>query len=215
MLEKIITRDSAKESIYYLKRSLTYFKPYKLRIALSLLAMGIVAAASAYTAFLVQPALDEIFINKNEQALITIPFLVIMAFGVKGFFRVIQTYQMRFCALKVLESLRNDLYTKIIRLPIEFYDSNRVGLLMSRIINDVDLIRNSIPELIMIVRHALTMIALLFVVFYRDAYLATWAIIILPLALFPLVYLGKKTAQTSPQESKEDCGHLLNSAGDI
>jgi subfamily B ATP-binding cassette protein MsbA len=110
---------------------------------------------------------------------------------------------MRFCALKVLESLRNDLYAKIIRLPIEFYDRNRVGFLMSRIINDVDLIRNSIPELIMIVRHALTMIALLFVVFYRDAYLATWAIIILPLALFPLVYLGKKLRKLARKNQKK------------
>lgn len=209
--EKIISRNSIKETSYYLRRSLAYFRPYKFRIIISMLAMGLVAAASAYTAFLVKPALDEIFINKNEDALITIPLLVILAFAVKGFFRVIQSYQMRFCALKVLERLRNDLYFKIIRLPIEFYDTNRVGILMSRIINDVDLIRSSVPELIMIVRHVLTMIALLFVVFYRDVYLATWAIIILPLALFPLIYLGKKLRKLARknQEKIADISSIL------
>jgi len=179
-------------SWYYLQRSSRYFRPYTPRIVFSVVSMGLVAASTAAAAFLVQPALDEIFINKDKQALMTIPFLVVLVFAVKGFFQVMQTYQMQFCALKVLEELRNELFAKMIRLPMTFFEQSRVGMLMSRIINDVNLIRNSIPEIIMLLRHVLTMVGLLFVAFYRDAYLASLAVIVLPVALFPVVYFGKK-----------------------
>jgi len=99
---------------------------------------------------------------------------------------------MKYCGFKVLEQLRNELYSKLVRLPIKFYDNNHVGVLMSRIINDVNLIQSSLPQLIMIFRQILTMIALLFVVFYRNSSLAIWALIILPLALYPIVFLGNK-----------------------
>ncbi len=185
-------KEKLENSLYYLKRSSRYFKPYTRRIVFSILSMGAVAASTGAVAFLVQPALDEIFINKDKQALMTIPFLVVLVFAVKGFFEVMQTYQMQFCALKVLEELRNELFAKMVRLPMTFFEQSRVGMLMSRIINDVNLIRNSIPEIIMLVRHVLTMVGLIFVAFYRDAYLASLAMFVLPVALFPVVYFGKK-----------------------
>ena len=185
-------KEKLENSLYYLKRSSRYFKPYTRRIIFSILSMGAVAASTGAVAFLVQPALDEIFINKDKQALMTIPFLVVLVFAVKGFFEVMQTYQMQFCALKVLEELRNELFAKMVRLPMTFFEQSRVGMLMSRIINDVNLIRNSIPEIIMLVRHVLTMVGLIFVAFYRDAYLASLSMFVLPVALFPVVYFGKK-----------------------
>ncbi len=181
-----------KNTWYYTKRCLQYFRPYIFRIVMSIISMGVVAACTGAAAYLVQPALDEIFINKNKQALMTIPLLVILVFALKGIFRMIQIYQMQYSAFKVLEQLRNELYSKMIRLPVEFFERNQVGMLMSRIVNDVNLIRNSIPEIIMLLRQVLTMIALVFVAFYRDAYLATFAILVLPIALFPVVYFGKK-----------------------
>lgn len=190
--KKLIKKETIQNSFYYLKRSAQYFKPYTVHLILALISMIFVGGLTAYAAYLVQPALDDIFINKDKQALITIPFLVVLVFGAKGFFRVIQTYQMQFCGIKVLERLRNDLYAKILRLPISYFEHNRVGMLMSRIINDVNLLRNSIPEIIMLIRQVITMFGLIFVAFYRDAYLATWAIVVLPLAFFPIVYFGRK-----------------------
>ncbi|MFP4258688.1 MAG: ABC transporter ATP-binding protein [Desulfovermiculus sp.] len=192
IIKKPFTKEDIKTSLYFLKRIAHYFKPYKLRIIFSVVAMGFVAACTAAAAYLVQPALDQIFINKDKQALMVIPFLVVLVFALKGFFRVIQTYQMQYCALRVLEELRNDLQAKMIRLPMSFFEQSQVGMLMSRIINDVNLIRSSIPEVIMLIREIMTMFALIFVAFYRNAYLATWAILVLPLALYPVIYFGKK-----------------------
>lgn len=192
IIKKPFSKEDVQTTLYFLRRIAQYFRPYTMRIVFSVVAMGFVAASTAAAAYLVQPALDQIFINKDKQALVVIPFLVVLVFALKGFFRVIQTYQMQYCALRVLEELRNALQTKMLRLPMGFFEQSQVGMLMSRIINDVNLIRSSIPEVIMLIREVMTMFALIFVAFYRNAYLATWAIVVLPLALYPVIYFGKK-----------------------
>ena len=205
------TRENMRHTLYFLKRVARYFQPYWLRLVFSVLSMGVVALCTGYSAFLVKPALDEIFINKDEQALKTIPLLVILVFALKGGFRVLQTYQMQYCAFKVLEHLRNELYAKIVRLPMVFYEHSQVGMLMSRIVNDINLIRNSVPEIIMLFRHVLTMLALLFVAFYRDPYLSGWSMVVLPLALGPVVYFGRKLRKLSRrnQEKLADISSIL------
>ncbi len=196
---------------FYFKRTLKYFKPYTIRIFFSIISMMIVAGCTAYAAYLVQPALDKIFIQKDVHALKTIPILVIIVFAVKGFFRVVQSYEMQYCAMKVLETLRNDLYERIIRLPMVFFEENRVGMLMSRIINDVNLLRNSVPEIINLIKEFFTVIGLTFVAFYRDPYLATWAIVIFPVAVYPIVYFGRKLRKLGRknQEKIADISNIL------
>jgi subfamily B ATP-binding cassette protein MsbA len=204
-------KEEVHNTLYYIKRCGQYFKPYTPRIVFSMVSMAIVGGCTAYSAFLVQPALDKIFINKNTEALKTIPLLVVAIFAVKGFFMLMQNYQMQYCAHRVLQELRDELYSKMLRLPVSFFEQNRVGMLMSRIINDVNLIRSSIPELIMLVRHVFTMIALIFVAFYRDAFLASLAVIVLPVALFPVIYFGQKLRKVGRknQEKIADISTIL------
>lgn len=189
---KLTSEIKVVHSLKLFKRCLSYFWPYKFRIFISLISMAIVAACSAAAAFLVKPALDDIFINKDKQALIFIPIALVVVFIIKGIFRFLQNYEMNYCGLKVLETLRNELHSKIVRLPIYFFDENQTGMLMSRILSDVTLIRASLPSLVMLIRQVLTMLGLLFVVFYRDPYLATFAVLVLPIAVYPFIYFGKK-----------------------
>src|SRR6056297_3632338 len=173
------------------KRVFSYFKPYKLRISLALIAMVVAAACSGATAFLVKPALDEIFINKDKTALAIIPALIVGVFLLKGLARFVQNYEMNVSGLKVLEKLRQELYEKIIYLPVRFFDDNQIGNLMARILNDVTQVRSSLPALVRISREALTMVGLLGVVFYRDPFLATIAVVVLPITLYPFYYFGQ------------------------
>lgn len=184
--------DRLKTRSYYVQRCLGYFLTYKWRLLISIISMILVAGSSGFMALLVKPILDDIFINKDLQALTLIPLLIIVLFAIRGVFLFLQLYQMQYCALRVLEQLRNELYSKIICYPLNYFEGNYVGMLMSRIINDVEEIRRSIPQIIMLGRHTLTMVVLFGVAFYRDLFLATWALVILPLVIFPLFYLGKK-----------------------
>lgn len=180
------------ETTLLLRRSLRYFWPYKFHIAVAFAALGVVAACTAGAAYLVQPALDEIFIKKDKSALMFVPLLLVGVFVAKGSSLFIQKFLMSYCGFKVLERLRYELYAKIICLPVDFFGEARVGMLMSRIINDVNLISSSLPELLRITQHSLTMIGLIGLIMHRDPVLAFWACLVFPLAIYPVVYFGRK-----------------------
>ena len=169
-----------------------YFLPFKLHTVAAFAALGVVALSTAGAAYLVQPALDEIFIKKDEAALMYIPLLLIGVFVAKGVGLFIQKFLMSYCGIKVLERLRYELFAKIICLPLDFFGETRVGMLMSRIISDVNLISSSLPELIRMVQHILTMIGLTGLIIYRDPKLAFWACLVFPLAVYPVIYFGRK-----------------------
>jgi subfamily B ATP-binding cassette protein MsbA len=175
-----------------LKRSLGYFLPYKLHILAAFCGLGVVALCTAGAAYLVQPALDDIFIKKDRTSLMFIPLLLIGLFLAKGVGLFIQKFLMSYCGLKVLERLRYELFAKIICLPVDFFGETRVGMLMSRIISDVNLISASLPELIRIIQHTLTMTGLIGLTIYRDPKLAFWACLVFPLAIYPVIFFGKK-----------------------
>ena len=180
------------QSLKLMRRCMTYFLPYKLYIVAAFAALGIVALSTAGAAYLVQPALDEIFIKKDETALMYIPLLLIGVFVAKGAALFIQKFLMSYCGIKVLEQLRYELFAKIICLPLDFFGETRVGMLMSRIISDVNLISSSLPELIRMAQHVLTMIGLTGLIIYRDPKLAFWACLVFPLAVYPVIYFGRK-----------------------
>ena len=174
------------------KRCLGYFLPYKVLIALSLLSLGAVAACTAAAAFLVKPALDDVFIAQDERALQVIPVLLFLAVMGMSLFQFLQNYLMNYCGLRVLQQLRNELYFRFTSLPVKFFDHNRVGMLMSRIINDVNLLKSSLPHFIDLIRDFLTMLGLLVVLFYQDARLATISLIIFPLAVYPFIHFSNR-----------------------
>jgi ATP-binding cassette, subfamily B, bacterial MsbA len=184
-------------SIALLKRALRYFLPYKYRIAVSLVSTLLVAASTTSIAFLVKPALDEIFINKDIRALSLLPLVIVLVFFTKGLFTFLKDYNLNYCGIRVLERLRNELHEKMINLPVGFFDENRTGMLMSRILNDVSEIRSSLPSMIQFLTHLATMAGLLGVVFYRDPFLATLAVLVLPISFYPFLYFGKKLRKLS------------------
>lgn len=197
-----------------LKRCMGYFAPYKLRITLALVSMALVAGASTYSAYLSQPAWDEIFDSHDEAALIVYPALFVITFLVKGLFRYLQNYLMRMCGLQVLERLRNDLHEKILRLPMGFFDDTQVGMLQSRIIMDVNMIRNSLPAVIMLIRSSLEVVGYMGVAVYMNPKLASMAIFIFPLAVYPVIFFGKKLRKIGRRNQSKisDISVILNEA---
>lgn len=167
-------------------RVFRYFLPYKWAMLVALIASGVVSATTAGTAWLIKPALDDIFIRQDAQALVYVPLAFIALTAFKGLGRYVQNWCMHFSALRVLETLRQELFHKIITLPLPFYEEAQVGALMSRVINDVGMIRQSLPAFIQIIRQVITMISLLYVVFQQNFELACWALVVLPVAGFPL-----------------------------
>jgi subfamily B ATP-binding cassette protein MsbA len=172
-------------------RTLKYFLPYRWHIVLGFISSLFVSAATAGSAWLIKPALDQIFIEKNAQALLYVPFAFIILTFVKGLGRYVQSWTMNYSALHVLETLRKELFHKIVWLPMRFYEESHIGVLMARILNDVMMIRQSLPAFVQMIRQILTMIGLMGVVFHQDFRLACMAIIALPLAGAPFVWFSR------------------------
>jgi subfamily B ATP-binding cassette protein MsbA len=184
--------DQRNNTFWLMKRSLSYFMPYKLHIALAMCGLGVVAACTAGAAYLVQPALDEIFIKKDATALMFVPLLLVGVFLARAWGFSYRSSSCPTAASRCWSALRYELFAKIICLPVDFFGETRVGMLMSRIISDVNLISASLPELIRIVQHSLTMTGLIGLTIYRDPKLAFWACLVFPLAIYPVVYFGRK-----------------------
>jgi len=177
---------------HLIMRCLGYFMPHKVKVLAAFLSMFVVAGCTAAMAYLVKPAIDQIFVNRDVEALKLLPFMIMGVMVTKCCFRFVQTYYMNSVGMRVIEALRNDLYEKIVVLPMRFYEESQVGMLMSRILNDVVEIRNSVPSLVMLIREVFEVAGLIGVVFYQDAELAFYAVVVVPIAAYPLVYFGKK-----------------------
>ncbi len=189
------------------KRILEYVKPYWIRILIaSLCAIG-VSGATAAVAWLVQPALDKIFIQKNLQMLMLIPFAILIMYFLKGVFNYYQSYLMRYVGNRVIMDMRNDLYSHLTVMPIQFYNEHSTGKLMSRLLNDVSIINNAASTSIKdLVQNLITVIALLGVVFYQDWRLAAISCLVLPFAYYPIIKLGRKLRRVSRKGQEEISG---------
>src|SRR3972149_4171068 len=125
------------------QRILKYVKPYWIRILIaSICAIG-VSGTTAAAAWLVQPALDKIFIQRNVQLLLMIPFVILIIYFIQGICNSYQSYLMRYVGNRVIMDMRNNLYSHIAVMPMQFYTEHSTGKLMSRLLNDVGIINNA------------------------------------------------------------------------
>lgn len=183
---------SKAKSLVLARRILAYFWPYKWYILLSFLCLSLVSACTAGTAWLIRPAMDKIFIEHNEKALLIVPAAYILLTLLKGVGRFGQNVCMTYSALNALRVIRMQVFAKIIRLPLGYFEKSEVGTLMAHITSDVGVMQSSLPACITIIRQTLTMLGLLGVVFYQNAVLAAWSLIVLPIAGLPLVWFSRK-----------------------
>jgi subfamily B ATP-binding cassette protein MsbA len=180
------------------KRLLQYVKPYRMKLVLAMLCMVFVALSTAASAWLVQPAMDKIFIDKDMRMLFLIPAFIVGLYLLKGMFYYGQAYLMSFVGQRIVADLREKLYHHLQYLSLSFFTKTPTGILISRLTNDVTLIQGAVSSaLTSVLRDSFTIITLTVVVFYRDWKLACIAAIILPLAAIPIVKFGQKLRKFS------------------
>lgn len=180
------------------KRLLRLARPHLSKFIIAMLCMLVVGATTSALAFLVKPALDEIFLKKNADMLKWIPLGVILIYIVKGGCSYLQTIIMNFIGQRVVTDLRADLYRKIQLQSLSFFTRNPTGTLMSRITNDVGYVQGAVSEAVTsLFKDSFTLVSLIFVIFYRDWQLAIIATCIFPLAVYPIAKFGQKMRQVA------------------
>lgn len=193
-------------------RLVRYLKPYRARLGAAFVCSGLVAAFSGAYAWLVKPVLDEIFINKNESLLILLPLALFLVSVLKSIFNYGQNYLMNYVGNQVITDIRQELFGKLIRLPIPYHDVNTSGRLVSRVVNDVSMMANAVAGVLKdIFQQGLTFLAMMGVVFYQNWQLAGLSVIVIPLSVFTMVRMGKRlrALAASGQERMGDMASTL------
>ncbi|HPX10775.1 MAG TPA: ABC transporter ATP-binding protein, partial [Syntrophales bacterium] len=175
------------------KRLLGLAKPHAGKFLIALLLMLVVGLSTAGLAFLVKPALDDIFFEKKASMLYLIPLAILAIYFIKGVCSYGQAVLMNYIGQRIVTDLRNDLHRHIHRQSLYFFQSHPTGTLMSRITNDVNLIQNAVSEaLTSLMKDSFSLIGLVFVIFYRDWQLAIIAAFVFPLTIYPIAKFGEK-----------------------
>ena len=186
---------------------------YWKRLLLAALCMVVVAGANGAMAFLVKPVMDDIFIARDRQMLVLIPALAILVFFLKGAGAYGSEYLMNHIGERIIRELRDRLYDKVLDLPISYIQKEKTGTLMSRITNDVNVVKGMVSTAVVsLFRDSFSVVAFLFVIFYRDWKLACGAFIVLPLAFYPILVFGRRIRRfsTGSQETMADLNAFLH-----
>jgi len=190
------------------RKIIVMIKDNKLRLLSAMFLMIIVAATTSATAFLIKPVLDDIFFKKDMHMLKIIPLVVLGIYFLRALSTVGQSYLMTYVGEEVIRRLRNLLYERIMELPLTFFQKEKTGVLISRITNDVNIVKAMVSTAVTgALRDCFTIIGLTGVIFYRDWQLASFAFFVLPLALIPFIKYGRKVRKVSTG-TQETMAHI-------
>ena len=170
------------------------------------------SAATAASAFLVKPVLDDVFFKKDLVMLKLIPLAIIGIFILKGLFDYGQSYLMSYVGQRIIADLREKIYNHLQSLSLSFFTRNPTGILMSRITNDVNLVQGAVTDAVTgLLKDVFTIVGLVSVIFYRDWKLAFVAMVVFPLAIYPIVKFGRKlrSYSTRSQTTMGDISSIL------
>ena len=183
-------------------------RPYALKLFSSLFFMIIIALSTGATAWLLDPAIDKIFLDKDESMLLLIPIAIILTLFIKSIATYIQIVLLNGVAQNIIADTQIKLFKKIINADLAWLHKIHSAKIISNFLYDVTLLQDSVSSsLANGVKDLLTLICLLGVMYYQDWQLATISIIAFPLVGILTRRLGKKIKKAST-ESQEETGTL-------
>jgi len=186
----------------------TYTKHYVNKIAISIFFSILVAGSTSSIAWLLDPAIKKLFIEKDQSLIYLIPIAIILAFSIKGGSLYLAKSIMIKVGVEVANLIRMDCLKSIIKSDVEFMNKKHSGKFISHITFDIGLINTLVSTAVLnIFKDSLTLIGLLFVMFYQNWKLSLFAIVMIPLASFAARSLGKRITKIS-RELQDTVGAL-------
>jgi len=178
-----------------------YTKKHLKKIFLSVFFALLVAGSTSTIAYLLDPAIKKIFIEKDQTLIIAIPIFIIIAFATKG----LSLYLAKIIMIGVSEEVRKDLQCamldNLISADTQLIDSKHTGKFIAFLTNDVSHITNLISTAVLnLFKDSLTLIGLLTVMFFQNWKLSLVAIIMIPLASLAAKTLGKRIGKVATEQ---------------
>jgi subfamily B ATP-binding cassette protein MsbA len=175
------------------KRLLGLIRQHRLNLVLAMLSMTLVALSTAGMAYLIKPLLDHVFFKSDKSLLLPLTLLTLVVYSSAGVFSFIQSYLMNKVGYTIVNDLRVKLFSHIQKQSLSYFDDHPSGELISRVVNDVSLIQNSVTQVVTgLVMDVCKVIGLVAVLFARDYKLAVMGLVVLPLAILPIYRFGRR-----------------------
>ena len=186
----------------------TYTKNYVNKILISVFFSLLVAGSTSSIAWLLDPAIEKIFVEKDQSLILIIPGFIILAFATKGISLYLSKVIMIKVAHNVQKNIQSDLVNSLVKADTKLIDKKHSGKFISNLTFDVGLITNLVSTaLLNVTKDTLTLIGLLSVMFYQNWKLSLVALIMIPLAGFFAKNLGKRMGKVTT-ELQEKAGNL-------
>lgn len=179
-------------------------RKYVLHLGAALACMAVVSGTTAVSAYLMKPIVNDVFIAKNEDMLWWVAGIVLLTFFAKGFASYGQSLLMAFVGLRIIADSQTRLYRHLIGMDLGFFNSMPSGRLVSRFLVDINNMRVAVSNAFTGVgKELLSLIGLVTVMFVQDWRLASMAFFIFPVAIYPIVRLGKRMRKVTANTQEE------------
>ena len=187
-----------------------YTRKYVKKIILSVFFTLLLAGSTSSVAYLLDPAIKQLFIEQKKNLLFVIPGLIVLAFIVKGASLYIAKIIMIRVSVDVTRDIQFDAFSSLLNADTKLIETKHSGKFISNLSNDVSMITNLVSTVILnLFKDSLTLIGLLSVMFYQNWKLTLFAIIMIPVASIAAKTLGKRIGKVSTQQM--DRAGILNS----
>jgi ATP-binding cassette, subfamily B, bacterial MsbA len=187
------------DSGWYLSKRLftNYIRPLK-RKSLALLCMIIAACATGFNAWIIQPAIDYIFVDKDASMLYVIPLVIVGNSIINGVASFYESVIMKRAGQQIVSNIQMELYEHLIYADLKFLTKYPSGNLISRFTNDINVLKKTTSEIFTgIIKEFFTLLVLIGVMFHQSFNLTLVILIIFPLAFYPVARLGKRMRKIS------------------
>ena len=183
MSKEIAAKETLKNYKKVYIRLFKYALNYKLILIFSVVAMIITALADTSFLAIIKKITDEGFVSNSNSLTNLIPIILIIIILIRASARFFSAYSLRWVSRKIVESLRYDIFDNLMKLPVFYFDTTTTGVLISKITYETEQLQNIITRITLTaLRDIITIIAVVSYMFYLNALLAFFVLIILPVA---------------------------------
>ena len=185
MSKEIATKETLKNYKDVYIRLFKYALSYKLILIFGTVAIVIAALADTSFLALLKKITDEGFVSNPNNLTSLIPLILIFIVLIRACARFISSYSLRWISRKIVEKLRYDIFNNLMKLPVYYFDSNTTGILISKITYETEQLQTIITKVTLTaLRDSFTIIAVVSYMFYLNALLAFFVLIILPITAY-------------------------------
>lgn len=174
-------------------RLLKYIRPYMHRLMMAILCTVMASACNLYLPWIIKDVVDKVLVQKDTFMLYVIAISIVVIFIIRGLFFYGQSYLMSWVGQKVVIDIRGEIFRKLQRLSLAFYDKNKTGTIMSYVSNDVAALQTAMVEkAVELVTEGLVLIGSIVAMLWLDWKLTLFTFCTFPVVLWFMDYFGKK-----------------------